>query len=153
MNINWQKAGIKELAAIISSHLRKKGIEAILVGGACVSLYSDNSYVSYDIDMITSSSMKKIIPVLKELGFQNTGGRLFENPQCRFLIDFPAPPVSIGDEPILKFNSLKTQYGFNPLINPDRLCERPAGCLFFLERPAIFATGGYGSAEKQNQFV
>ena len=133
MNINWQKAGIKELAAIISSHLRKKGIEAILVRGACVSLYSDNSYVSYDIDMITSSSMKKIIPVLKELGFQNTGGRLFENPQCRFLIDFPAPPVSIGDEPILKFNSLKTQYGLIRLLTPtDCVKDRLAAC-FFLE--------------------
>ncbi len=83
MNIDWQKAGIKKLAAIISAHLQKNGIEVVLVGGACVSLYSDNQYMSYDIDLITESSIRKIIPVLKELGFKNTGGRLFENPQCK----------------------------------------------------------------------
>jgi len=39
MNIDWQKAGIKKLVAIISAHLQKNGIEVVLVGGACVSLY------------------------------------------------------------------------------------------------------------------
>ncbi|GAH21312.1 unnamed protein product, partial [marine sediment metagenome] len=53
MNIDWQKVGIKKLAAIISAHLQKNGIEVVLVGGACVSLYSDNQYMSYDIDLIT----------------------------------------------------------------------------------------------------
>jgi len=77
MNIDWQNAGIKKLAAIISAHFQKNGIEVVLVGGACVSLYSDNQYMSYDIDLITESSIRKIIPVLEELGFKNTGGRLF----------------------------------------------------------------------------
>src|SRR4030067_3749507 len=98
MRVDWEKVEIKELAAIISSHLQKNGIEVVLVGGACVSLYSDNQYMSYDIDLITDSPIKKIIPVLEQLGFKNTGGRLFENPLCKFLIDFPAPPVSIGEE-------------------------------------------------------
>lgn len=73
MNIDWQKAGIKKLVAIISAHLQKNGIEVVLVGGACVSLYSDNQYMSYDIDLITESPIRKIIPVLEELGFKNTG--------------------------------------------------------------------------------
>ena len=90
MRIDWQKVGIKKLAAIISAHLHKNGIEVVLVGGACVSLYSDNQYMSYDIDLITESSIREIIPILEELGFKNTRGRLFENPQCKFLIDFPA---------------------------------------------------------------
>ena len=107
MSIDWQNVGIKKLAAIISAHLQMNGIEVILVGGACVSLYSDNQYISYDIDLITDSPIRKIIPVLEELGFKNTGGRLFENPQCKFMIDFPAPPVSIGDKPISNFNNLK----------------------------------------------
>jgi hypothetical protein len=31
MKIDWQKAGIKKLAAIISTHLQKNGIEVVLV--------------------------------------------------------------------------------------------------------------------------
>ncbi|MDD3521033.1 MAG: hypothetical protein PHU65_07380, partial [Actinomycetota bacterium] len=41
-----------------------------LVGGACVSIYSDNNYLSYDIDFITTSSIKTMIPVLEQLGFK-----------------------------------------------------------------------------------
>ena len=73
MIINWQKIGIKRLAAIISDHLQKNGIEVVLVGGACVSLYTNNNYISYDIDLITDSPIKKIIPVLEQFGFKNNG--------------------------------------------------------------------------------
>lgn len=45
MKIDSKKVGIKELAAIISSHLKKHNIEVVLVGGACVSLYSNNKYI------------------------------------------------------------------------------------------------------------
>ncbi len=75
---------IKKLAAIISDHLKKNGIEVVLVGGACVSLYSKNKYISYDIDLITDSTLKTIIPILEELGFKNTGSCLFKNSQCKF---------------------------------------------------------------------
>jgi hypothetical protein len=33
-----------ELAAYVSSHLRNNGIRAVLSGGACVSIYSENRY-------------------------------------------------------------------------------------------------------------
>jgi len=69
MRIDWQKVGIKKLAAIISAHLHKNGIEVVLVGGACVSLYSNNQYMSYDIDLITESSIRKIIPVRTHPGY------------------------------------------------------------------------------------
>jgi hypothetical protein len=35
-----------ELAAFIESHLLEKGIYVVLSGGACVSIYSSNKYVS-----------------------------------------------------------------------------------------------------------
>ena len=71
--------------------------------------------------------------MLKELGFKNTGGRLFENPKCRFLIDFPAPPVSVGDErPISEFNYLNTQFGTICLLTPtDCIKDRLAAYFFW----------------------
>jgi len=138
MRIDWQKVGIKKLAAIISAHLHKNGIEVVLVGGACVSIYSDNQYMSYDIDLITDSPIRKIIPVLEELGFKNTGGRLFEYTQCKFLIDFSAPPVSVGDEPISKFNYLKTRFGTICLLTPtDCIKDRLAAYFFWNDHQSL----------------
>jgi len=132
MIIDWQKVSIKKLAAIISGHLKKNGIEAVLVGGACVAIYSDNKYISYDIDLITNSSIKKIIPVLEQLGFKNTQSRLFENPQCRFLIDFVAPPVSIGEKPVSEFNYIKTRFGTICMLTPtDCVKDRMAAYFFW----------------------
>lgn len=138
MSINWEKVNIKELAAIISSHLNKNNIEVVLVGGACVSLYSNNQYLSYDIDLITDTPIRKISPVLEKLGFVNTGGCLFQNPKCKFLIDFPAPPVSIGDEPVLKFNNLKTQLGTIQLLTPtDCVKDRLAAYFFWKDLQSL----------------
>ena len=132
MIIDWQKVDIKKLAAIISDHLKKNDIDVVLVGGACVSIYSDNKYLSYDIDLITDSSIKTIIPVLGELGFKNTGSRLFENSQCKFLIDFVAPPASIGDERLSEFNYLNTRFGTICLLTPtDCVRDRLAAYFFW----------------------
>ncbi|MBM3713850.1 MAG: hypothetical protein FJW56_10555 [Actinobacteria bacterium] len=131
MTLNWQNVGIKKLAAIISEYLQKNNIEVVLVGGACVSIYSDNRYLSYDIDLITDSPIKKIIPVLEKLGFKNTGGRLFENPHCKFLIDFVAPPVSIGDEQLSEFNYLNTRFGTICLLTPTDCVKDRLAAYFF----------------------
>jgi len=40
-----------ELAAFVSSHLKQHGINAILSGGACVSIYSSNQYRSETSDI------------------------------------------------------------------------------------------------------
>jgi hypothetical protein len=39
----WNKLGILEIAAALCAHLKTKVIGAVLVGGACVSIYSDNA--------------------------------------------------------------------------------------------------------------
>jgi hypothetical protein len=51
--INWSSISLKDLAGYISEELKKRGIDTILVGGACVTIYSNNKYQSYDLDYIT----------------------------------------------------------------------------------------------------
>jgi len=131
MKVNWENAGIKKMAAIISGHLQKNGVEAVLVGGACVSIYTDSKYTSYDIDLITTSSIKTMIPILEQLGFKNTGGRLFENPKCKFLIDFVAPPVSIGNSPVSEFNYIDTHFGTICLLTPTDCVKDRLAAYFF----------------------
>ena len=44
-----------EVGAYIQTHLRKKGIDVVLSGGVAVSYYSNNQYISKDLDLIRTS--------------------------------------------------------------------------------------------------
>jgi len=60
-----------ELAAYVCTHLKMNGIPCVLSGGACVAIYTENQYQSYDLDFIeqTSTSRNEIKSVLAKLGF------------------------------------------------------------------------------------
>lgn len=108
MNINWSKIGIKKLALIVSAELKKNNIDAVLVGGACVSIYTTNRYFSMDLDFVSGFSLRDLEPVMNNLGFK-LSGRYFERPNCKLLVEFPPAPVSIGNEfPIRKFSTIET---------------------------------------------
>ena len=106
--INWKKLKLSEFAELISRELSKNGINAVLVGGACVSIYSRNKYKSLDLDYISSASTEEIDKVLKNIGFSRKKVfRQYSNADCPFYIEFPPGPVSIGEEgPITKFVKL-----------------------------------------------
>jgi hypothetical protein len=89
-------ATLKELAVIISEALEGAGIIATLSGGGAVSIYSDNQYMSHDLDFVTSADPRKLSKVLVPLGFvQTPSKRLFEHPHTDWLLEFPAGPLSM----------------------------------------------------------
>ena len=79
MKIDWKKIGIKELAGLTSEKLREIGVDSILVGGACVSIYTKNKYESFDLDFVTHATIKKVASILVGLGFQRESSRHFDN--------------------------------------------------------------------------
>jgi hypothetical protein len=127
VKIDWQKIGIKDLAALISGKLRENGIDAILVGGACVSIYTKNKYQSFDLDFVTHTTIKKVAPVLAEVGFRRESSRHFTRRDCPFFIEFVAPPAAIGNEPIKGEKEIKTKLGTIVLLTPtDSVKDRLA---------------------------
>ncbi len=42
---------LPELAAFVSDHLANRDIPVVLVGGGCVSIYSENRYQTNDLDV------------------------------------------------------------------------------------------------------
>lgn len=124
--IDWTKIALKEFAGYISEELRKRGIETILVGGACVTIYSNNRYQSYDIDYITYEDMGKVKKALKELGFTEKQ-KYFLHKDCPWFIEFVSPPVAIGNEPIYIFNKVQTSLGVIKMLRPvDSVKDRLA---------------------------
>lgn len=91
--------------------LREKGIDALLVGGACVSIYTENKYYSSDLDFVSHASLKDISTALSEIGFKRKGTRHFERSDCPLFLEFVSPPAAIGSEPIREKGEVKTISG------------------------------------------
>jgi hypothetical protein len=138
MKINWEKIGIKELAALVSEKLRRNGIDSILVGGACVSIYTKNRYQSFDLDFVTHAAIKEVVPLLAEIGFQRESSRHFVRPDCPFFIEFVAPPAAVGDEPLKGEKKLKTKFGNIVLMTPtDSVKDRLAAYYHWNDQQAL----------------
>ena len=60
----------KDFAAAVVNQLEKHGISCVLVGGACVSIYTEEKHSSRDLDFISPHSHESITKALAEIGFQ-----------------------------------------------------------------------------------
>lgn len=106
---NWKQITIAELAEMVSAELKKNGIDAVLVGGACVSIYSQNKYESGDLDYISWADLKTLEIAMSGLGFHRNSNGYFERTGCPLFVEFPPPPVAIGKEmPVKNFNTIKS---------------------------------------------
>ena len=89
----------EEIAAAVSEALRKHGITAVMSGGGCVSVYSENKYHSDDLDFIDSYRDRPGIQrALAEIGFYSNLDRYFKNDSTKIYLEFPPGPVMIGNE-------------------------------------------------------
>ncbi len=137
-NINLKKITIKDLAKIIGAQLSKHGIEAVLVGGACVSIYSENKYISYDLDFITYESNKKIKTALKEIGFEYDKKKYYIHPDCEYFLEFLAPPIAIGNQPIQNFNTISSNLGSIKILTPtDCVKDRLAAYIHWDDKESL----------------
>jgi len=127
MRIDWKHIDIKDFAAIVIEALRKNGMDALLVGGACISIYTNNKYVSSDLDIVSHATMKEISKALAEIGFKKKSSRHFVKTGCPFFIEFVSPPAALGNEPIKSRNEMTTKYGKIVLLTPtDSVKDRLA---------------------------
>ena len=110
---------VGEFGAFVQSHLRKSGIEVVLSGGATVSIYSSNKYVSHDLDFINmySASRKDIRASMIEMAFTEVG-RYFKHPDTQFLVEFPPGPLSVGKEPVKQISKIRFITGVLNVISP-----------------------------------
>ena len=121
MRRSLKKISLKELAGLVNSHLNKHGVDAVLTGGACVTVYSWNKYQSLDLDFVTLAAeynVKAIIAAMRELGFEKAAEGFFARNDCDFIIEFIPPPLAVGSEPAKKISTIRTKYGRLKLLSP-----------------------------------
>lgn len=112
---------VEEIAARVCEALEHAGIDVVLSGGGAVTLYSENEYMSTDLDFITTERKRRITPVVASLGFKPRG-REYVHPDSRFFIEFPAGPLAFGDRYVdnSEATTLKTQFGAIRVITPTQ---------------------------------
>lgn len=130
---------LPDLAAGVSGACHKDGIDVVLSGGACVSIYTENRYASYDLDFVlrTSVPRKRIRSTMGGLGFKEDG-RHFRHPDTPYIIEFLSPPLSVGEEPVREVRELRTRNGTLRLLSPtDCVKDRLAAYYHWNDRPSL----------------
>ncbi len=136
-SINFKTISISDLAALVHTKFTEYNMKIVLVGGACVAIYSDNRYLSYDLDFVTYETKGKIKSALRELGFE-LKGKYFSHPDCPYFLEFVSPPVAVGDELVQHYKTLHTPFGQVELLTPtDCVKDRLASFFHWNDRQAL----------------
>lgn len=130
-----------ELAALVGEALAKDGIDVVLTGGSCVSIYTSDQFVSLDLDFIdmSFSTSRRIARSLESIGFtpSRRNSRYFEHPETDLKLEFPPAPLAVGDEsiPLEATELMETDQGVLRLLRPtDCVKDRLANYYYFKDR-------------------
>jgi hypothetical protein len=84
-----------------------------------VTIYSKNKYVSMDIDLVNNlfASRREIREAMRGLGFEESG-RHFVHPDTDLFVEFPAGPLSVGEEPVKEVREIRLDTGILKIISP-----------------------------------
>jgi hypothetical protein len=130
---------LTDLAAIICDACRKNGIDVVLSGGACVSIYTKNKFESFDLDFVLQShvSRNKIKPVVEALGFKKDG-RHYRHPDTPYIVEFLSPPLSVGEEPVREIHEIRRGKAILKLLSPtDCVKDRLAAFYHWNDNPSL----------------
>jgi len=123
---------IAELAAFICDYLFSKNIRCTLSGGACVSIYSNNEYQSYDLDFIEeiTTPKHKLRQALQEIGFEEEN-RYFKHHDTQFILEFPSGPLAVGAEPVKEVVEIIYSTGKLRLLSPTDCIKDRLAAFFY----------------------
>ncbi len=122
-----EQTTVSEIGGLVCSSLKSAGIDCFLSGGAVVTIYTQNKYMSYDLDFVSLGDRNKIKTVMEAIGFIKVPTRHFVHPESKFYVEFPGSAVLIGDQPIIEFDEIKTKFGTLKLLTPtDSIKDRLA---------------------------
>ena len=108
-----------EFGAYVFTLLKEQGVDLVLSGGSCVSIYTEEAYVSGDLDFVQLNLASRAIieSTMLSSGFTREN-RYFKHSDSEFFIEFPGGPPSIGEAPIREFSKIETDSGELVLLTP-----------------------------------
>lgn len=140
MKINFKNCSEEELWKFVATHLKSRGIDSVLVGGAVVSIYSEGAYKSGDLDFIlTDMFVKKLPDAMKEIGFEKKGTKHYSHPECTHLtVEFPGSFLEIGDDSNITPDEVECDGVKIKILSPtDCVKDRLASYIHFKARECL----------------
>ena len=136
---DFSNSTIIELAAVIASHLGKKDIKIVLVGGLAVEFYSNNIYLTNGIDMVNTcyQSPKALNEAMAELGFSKVG-RVYINNTTAISVEFPSAPLVVGNDFVNEVTTISVGNSEIPILHAiDVVKDRLAAYFHWNDRPSL----------------
>jgi len=137
--MKFKNISIEDLAIYVSDFLYKHGVDTVLSGGACVTIYTNNKYMSYDLDFVLVSTKKQreIKSILEEIGFY-AEGKHFKHKDTDFFLELIPPPLSVGEEPVKEISVIRKENRTLKLLSPtDCVKDRLAAYFHWDDRQSL----------------
>lgn len=138
---DWETCSEEALWRYVASHLSRRGIPTVLVGGAAAAVYADGAYRSGDLDLVVEGmhDRREIAAAMRSIGFRETKGRYFAHPGCRHLyVEFVQGPLGIGDDVEIRPRTLRAGGAPIRILSPaDCVRDRLASYIHFRARECL----------------
>jgi hypothetical protein len=118
------RSSLGAVAAAVAAGLRARGIQAVLTGGACASLYSEEAYHSRDLDFVVigGATRARMDGAMAASGFVRRGDR-YVHPRARFYVEFPRGPLAIGGDHRIRPVTRATSHGRIRMLSATDSCR------------------------------
>jgi hypothetical protein len=131
---------LPEVALTVGAELERRGIRAVLTGGACVSVYTDGTYLSQDADFVIESAavrQKQLDEALAALGFRRESDH-YVHDLVPFYVEFPPGPLSIGGDLNIQPIEIEVAGSAALVLSPTDSCrDRLAAFYFWDDRQSL----------------
>ncbi len=123
---------VEELAGLVCETLANVEITTTLTVGANVAIWSEGKYVSRDLDFIEEGpvSRRTVKDALTMIGFIEKD-RYFVHPETEFYVEFPAGPLTVGDERVYEVETRNTGAGRLRLLTPTDCVKDRLAAFFY----------------------
>jgi hypothetical protein len=134
-----ERLTLSELAATVATHLKRHGIEVVVVGGSAITAHVPDVYTSMDIDFAVTTGVdrRKISEALRELGFHEEG-RVYASPATVYVLDFVADIPHIDQHAITDYVDMRTAAGaFRVYRLEDAIADRVAAFIHWSDSESL----------------
>ena len=149
------RSTLSDVARVVGGALRDAKFQAVLVGGACATIYSRGEYQSLDLDFIleTGVTRKSLDAAMAGAGFRRSGDR-YVHPKTKFFVEFPRGPLSIGRDTAIRTVMLRVGASrIRALSATDSCRDRLAAFYFWNDLSSLGSALAIARRQKVNLHV
>lgn len=130
---------IEDVIEAVGRALQAAGIEVVLVGGACATVYSGGLYESGDLDLIVRSAptQKALDRALASIGFRRHLDE-YRHELTDYVVEFPRGPISLGHDLRIKPVLMKAGRARVPALSATDSCRDRLMHFFAWNDPQAF---------------